>query len=123
MLLPAARGRRLGKGKMNLHGAVFGKVIRWMRFAILTGLLYPLACLAQTNRWTSPASGHWEDSTWSLGILPAADQFVMITNAGSKAVGIFSATAANFPGTMAVSNLTVSAPGNSKNTLLLNFVG
>ncbi len=82
-----------------------------------------LACRAQTNNWTSPSSGHWEDASWSLGILPAANQSVMITNAGSKAVGIFPTTPANFPGSMTVSNLMVSAPGGSRNTLLLNFVG
>ena len=82
-----------------------------------------LACLAQTNNWTSPTSGHWEDASWSLGILPAANQSVMITNAGSKAVGIFPTTPVNFPGSMTVSNLMVSAPGGSQNTLLLNYAG
>jgi hypothetical protein len=48
----------------------------------------------------------------------------MITNDGSKAVGIFPTTPINFPATMTVSNLTISAPSDgSLNTLLLNYFG
>ena len=117
---PAYTRLAAGKGKMNRHGAVFGRVAR---AAILAGWLYSLVCLAQTNSWIIPASGHWENLSWSLGIPPAVNQSVMITNGGSKAVGVFPTTAANFPGTMTVSNLTIYAPSNSQNTLLLNFVG
>ena len=80
-------------------------------------------CVAQVNSWDSPVSGHWEDSSWSLGILPAANQSVMITNEGYKAVGIFPTTPTNFPAAMTVSNLTISATTGSANTLLLNYFG
>jgi len=106
---------------MKWHRVVFGGL--WVRLITVVAGLVCGTVLGQTNSWTSPASGHWEDATWSLGIRPAADQTVMITNGGSKAVGIFPTTVASFPGAMTVSNLTVSAPSNSQNTLLLNFAG
>ena len=109
---------------MKLHLAVLGYLMLQSFVIVVGALLWSSpVCLAQTNSWSSPASGHWEDSAWSLGILPAANQSVFITNAGFKAVGISSTTAANFPGAMTVNDLTVSAPSNSQNTLLLNFVG
>ncbi len=80
------------------------------------------AC-AQINSWTSPASAPWEAMDWSLGVLPDSAQSILITNAGYKAVGISASTRANFPNSMTVSNLTVSAPTNAFNTLLLNFFG
>ncbi|MDB6032069.1 MAG: Autotransporter-associated beta strand repeat protein [Verrucomicrobiales bacterium] len=76
-----------------------------------------------TNSWTSIVSGHWEDLTWSLGIRPAANQSVTITDSGSKAVAIFPTTPINFPTTMTISDLTVSAPLGYNNTLLLNYSG
>ncbi len=76
------------------------------------------------NSWISPTSGNWETaSSWSLGVPPASNQSVMITNSGFKAVAINSSTAINFPGSMSVSNLTIASPTNSANTLLMNFVG
>lgn len=107
---------------MNLNCAVLGKLV--FGFLVLMAVSGPLAGQAQVNSWTSPNSGDWESpSSWSLGIPPAANQSVMITNAGFKAVGIFLLTSSNFPATMIVSNLTISAPTNSQNTLLLNFLG
>src|SRR5215471_3521326 len=105
-------------------GAVCARVPRCGRLAIFAGLFGAVSpCLAQVNSWNSPVSGHWEDSSWSLGILPAANQWVMITNDGYKAVGIFPSTPVNFPAAMTVSNLTVSASASSANTLLLNYFG
>src|SRR5262249_15322692 len=111
------------KGKMNLH--------QWLcrthhvLFAVITAgcLRSPWIATAQINSWNSPSSGHWEDLSWSLGIRPAANQSVMITNGGFKAVGIFPTTPINFPGAMTVSNLMVSGSSNSQNTLLLNYAG
>lgn len=75
------------------------------------------------NSWTNPASGNWDQATnWSLGILPDSSQSIMITNSGFKAVAIQPSTPINFPGSMTVSNLTISAPSNSFNELLMNFV-
>jgi hypothetical protein len=47
----------------------------------------------------------------------------MITNAGYKAVGIWPSTVSNFPASLTVSNLTISAPANALSTLLLNYSG
>ncbi|SPE60960.1 exported hypothetical protein [Verrucomicrobia bacterium] len=75
------------------------------------------------NDWTNPVSARWESSSWSLGILPASNQTVSITNAGYKAVDIDSATFLGYPDSLTVSNLTVSAPTNGLSTLLLNYAG
>lgn len=108
---------------MKLHQALFAK--RFLGFSTLAAdlLFHGSCCSAQTNSWSSPISGNWQDSTWSLGIPPATSQSVMITNAGSITVGIFSTTAADFPATMTVSNLMISAPYGSQNTLLLDDFG
>jgi len=79
--------------------------------------------LAQVNSWTNPGSGAWEENDWSLGILPDSSQSIMITNAGYKAIGISPWTRADYPNSMTVSNLTVSAPTNGSHTLLLNYFG
>jgi len=72
-----------------------------------------------TNSWTNSVSGRWDNGTnWSLGGAPLITlSAILITNANSKTVTIDSNTAANFPATMSVSNLTISAPGVSTNTL------
>jgi hypothetical protein len=76
------------------------------------------------NSWINPASGNWDDaSSWSLGVLPASSQSVMITNTNWKAVAINPSTPTNFPGSMTVSNLTIRGSTNTENTLLLNFFG
>ena len=78
---------------------------------------------AQVNSWINPTSGNWDDaSSWSLGILPGSSQSIMITNSGFKAVAINSSTPINFPGSMSVSNLTITSPTNGANTLLMNYV-
>ena len=101
-----------------------------MRFAhklcVMTAATFRILAFpaeAQVNSWTNPVSGHWEDPSWSLGLLPGPSQSVFVTNAGYKAVGIFPATSTNFPGSLTVSNLQVSAPNNALSTLLLNFFG
>jgi hypothetical protein len=79
---------------------------------------------AQFNNWTNTASGNWEDAVnWSLGLRPAANQTIAISNPGYKAVGISSSTAANFPASLTINNLSISAPTNTLNTLLLNYAG
>ncbi len=75
------------------------------------------------NNWTNPASAHWQDPYWSLGILPASNQTVNITNDGYKAVNIDSGTVSGYGGSLTVSNLQVSAPTNALSTLLLNYAG
>jgi len=83
-------------------------------------VLYPAA---GTNAWISSSSGKWETSTnWSLG-LPGPVQSLLITNPSTKTVTVDATTAASFPATMTVSNLTISAPAGSTNTLFLNNAG
>ncbi|MDB6068329.1 MAG: repeat containing protein [Pedosphaera sp.] len=76
-----------------------------------------------TNSWTSATGGNWEDLQWSLGIRPAINQSIVITNTGSKAVAIFPGTPVNYPSTMNISDLAIDAPSGYQNTLLLNFSG
>lgn len=78
---------------------------------------------AQTNSWTGPASGNWEDPDWSLGVLPGAGQTIMFTNAGFKAVEIGLSTVESYPQTLQIESLTVSSPPNAANTLLMNYAG
>ena len=79
--------------------------------------------LAQTNAWTSPTSGNWQDANWSLGKLPGTGQDIAITNSGWKAIGISPATAANFSNTLSVHSIALAATSTNINTLLLNFAG
>jgi len=79
---------------------------------------------AQTNQWTKPGSGNWEEPFWSLGELPSLrNAAVAIGNPGFKAVAIGGGTVANFPGSLTISNLIVSAPPGSGNLLLMNYSG
>lgn len=79
---------------------------------------------AQTNSWTSPVSGNWEDVNWSLGVLPGSNQMVQIANHGWKAVAIGPNTSFNFPQTMTINALSVTSPGtDTVNTVLLNYAG
>jgi len=75
------------------------------------------------NNWTNPASGNWEDLKWSLGILPASSQTIMITNQGWKAVAIGANTTQNFPQSLNVSNIFLGGYTDSFNVLLLNYAG
>ena len=84
---------------------------------------YGVVEVSTANNWTSPSSGKWESSSWSLGMLPAYDQTVNIANDGYKAVNIDNTTVANFPGSMTVGSLGISAPTNGLSTLLLNYFG
>ncbi len=78
---------------------------------------------AQVNSWISPTSGNWQDSSWSLGVLPGPNQTILITNAGWKAVAIGANTAANFLQSLTVDSITIASPTNTVNSLLMDFVG
>jgi hypothetical protein len=84
-----------------------------------------LSAYGQTNSWINSAAGKWEDaSSWSLGTAPGiGDAADLITNAGNSTVTNDATTASSFPGTMIISNLTVSAPSGSTNTLVLSNLG
>ncbi|HVM61053.1 MAG TPA: thrombospondin type 3 repeat-containing protein [Verrucomicrobiae bacterium] len=80
----------------------------------------------QTNSWISPTRGYWDDYTkWSLGAAPSTNgqTLILINNDVTKTVTLDSYTAENFPGTMIVSDLVVSAPGFATNTLELVDAG
>jgi hypothetical protein len=82
-----------------------------IRVLLLIGIAVPRLAQAVDNSWTNVNAGKWEtNSNWSLGVAPASAQSVFVTNAFSKTVTIDSITSGSFPGTMTVSNLTVSAP-------------
>lgn len=77
-----------------------------------------------TNSWIS-GDGKWETATnWSSGITPSlADSADFIANAGNNTVTIDAVTAGSFSSTLSISNLTISAPLNMTNTLLLSDAG
>ena len=69
-----------------------------------------------TNRWTNDVTGTWLWQTpenWSAGA-PASNQTILITNANTKTIRLVGAG----PGTSStISNLVLSAPAGSTNTL------
>ncbi len=86
--------------------------------------LIPIPQNTSTNTWISAIGGKWETGTnWSNGRAPSlADSADTITNANTNAVTIDSVTT-NTPGVMTISNLVVSAPPGSTNTLFLSNAG
>lgn len=76
----------------------------------------------QMNVWTNSASGYWEEPHWSLGMLPGTNQIIEFTNAW-QALAIGASTVTNHPETLSVWSVTLAAPPNSFNELLLNFAG
>jgi hypothetical protein len=87
-------------------------------------LLLGFPAAGQTNKWTKPSSGSWEETYWSLGQLPGIDQqLVAVDNYGWKAVAIGGNTTANYPQSLSLNNLLIDGPTNSLNTLLLNWAG
>ena len=101
------------------HGGGVGRRGEFKLLFIVAGGL----AFGQANSWTNPSSARWEDPFWSLGMLPMADQSVVITNDGWKAVGIFPSTPLNYPASMTVQDLRLSAIPGSFNRLLLNYSG
>jgi hypothetical protein len=76
----------------------------------------------QTNSWTSTAQpgGFWDDAfNWSLGTPSVNHSANLITNAPSKTVVIDECVLQFSPGSTTISNLTLSAPTGSINTLSL----
>ncbi len=74
-----------------------------------------------TNSWTNPGDEYWDNAAnWSLGVAPSLSQAAtLITNAGPKNVIIDTFTVTNFPGTLSISNLTVTGDGGDFNVLAL----
>src|SRR5678815_1700744 len=88
---------------------------------LLSGWSAP--AIAQTNSWISPSSGNWQDPYWSIGMLPGTNQYIFLTNDGSKTLRIGRETAESYSETLRVGPITISAQGNFINTLLLDSVG
>lgn len=87
-------------------------------------LLFSFPALGDTNSWTKPTSGYWEEQAyWSLGVLPDSSQSVLFSNPGWKALAIGPNTARNFPDSMRIQVLHIESPADSYNTLLMNFSG
>ena len=107
--------------------AVFARttgVVRAVLFCALCLSGFPVRALGPVNSWTKPTSGSWEEQAyWSLGVLPDQTQSIVFTNAGWKALAIGTNGAQSFPSSMQVDSLTLSAPADSYNVLLLNFAG
>ena len=79
---------------------------------------------AQTNSWTKATSGQWHEPYWSLGLLPDNTQsHIVLTNSGWKSVAIDATTARDFPASLSISNLQVTSPADSLNTLILDYAG
>jgi hypothetical protein len=93
--------------------------------ALFLHLLFFLAFqgTALENSWTKPTSGYWEEPYWSLGTLPSDGQSVVFTNAGWKALAIGSSTTTRFPESLRIEHLSIGAPPDSQNLLLLNYAG
>src|SRR6185503_11301552 len=93
---------------------------RVQRCVVLAMVLCCCKISAQINDWTKTQSGQWQEPFWSLGVLPSGTQSAIhFTNAGFKALAISPTTRSQFPQTLTISNLVVSAPSNSANLLLL----
>jgi hypothetical protein len=85
--------------------------------AVVATLGIAVAAHGQVNRWISPTHGFWETGTnWSAG-RPSSGHSLFITNAISKFVTIDNGTVDDAPSSLTVSNLTMSAPLGTTNTL------
>jgi hypothetical protein len=87
-------------------------------------LAAPFAPVANpTNSWTSAASGKWETgANWSVGTPSLTNVANLITNATTKTVTIDAVTT-NVASSLTISNLTVSGPPGTVNTLQLTNAG
>src|ERR1035437_1840940 len=87
-------------------------------------IVLPEYAQAQTNSWTYSSGGYWDDfRNWSLGVRPASPQVVLITNAPSKLVTLDNYTSSNYPASLTITSLTISATAGLTNTLFLSNAG
>ena len=94
----------------------------WVLSALAFASASP-ASRADTNEWLKPDSGYWEGPYWSLGRLPASQDVVLFDSSGFKALAIAQSTVASAPQSLSILSLTIEAPSNSLNQLLLNWAG
>jgi hypothetical protein len=97
--------------------------VRPLLFLVLCTTCARFQARAQINSWTNLVSGNWEDAYWSLGLLPGTNQTILFTNEGSKTLTIGLNTMQNFPESLDVDSITISAPPGSSNTFLLTNAG
>ncbi len=92
------------------------------RSAGLALLCATVAAGQTTNSWNVGVNGFWDEIIrWSTGSRPSTnDTLVRIANATNKTVTIDNFTATNYPGSMIISNLWLSAPTGNDNILYLN---
>lgn len=74
----------------------------------------------QVNQWMKDSSGQWHENHWSLGVLPAVGQAVVINNEGSKTVSIDAETARDHPQSLSIESLELGSPAGSQNALLID---
>jgi len=100
---------------------------RAVRLTLVVGINAIVAAVlqAQTNSCVSSTGGFWQTTQlWSLANMPSIMQAaILITNAPSTTVMIDSMTANSFASTMTVSNLSVSPPSGSADSLYLDNTG
>src|SRR5437762_3172902 len=101
-----------------MFGCLSRPQLAWL--ACLAVYLGPVeaSVAATTNLWTNSVSGLWRTgSNWSSGVPPDSTfAYILITNAGTKTVTIDATTPLT---NLAITNLTISAPAGSTNTLAL----
>jgi hypothetical protein len=96
----------------------------WLILAVVINAIIATVSQAQTNSWIHSSDGKWEKAHhWDDGSPSDAQSAVIISNANSKVVTIDRHTARNFPDSLTISNLSVSAPSGSTNTLFLGNTG
>lgn len=115
------------KGNMKTNGRRF--FLLGLLVVTANALTHP-AVAAPINSWISTADGKWETgSNWSSNNPPNSGEAVFITNTApamaffAKTITIDSTTSGGSPGSMTVSNLTMSGPGLVHNTLALANAG
>src|ERR1017187_1005543 len=101
-----------------------GRLLFACALVIISGIALPGSSQAQTNSWANSSGGYWDDvRNWSLGVRPAGSQAVLMTNAPTKLVTLDSYTSSNYPVSLTITSLTVSATGGLTNTLFLSNAG
>jgi hypothetical protein len=98
---------------------------RWAISAVAVNAILATVSQAQTNSCISSTDGFWDESRlWSLNKPPSIKQSaILITNAASETITIDSITASSFASTLTITNLSVSAPSGSIDTLYLDNTG
>ena len=118
---------KLGAEHTRKELAQGGGILCACGFAALLVVGVPATSQARDNSWDSTAGGNWEGvRNWSAGTAPTnVYSGIVITNQMPKTVTISSNTAISFPGTMIISNLTLSSMGGGgmTNQLLLSTGG